>query len=76
MFLQLQKITTLVQIKEEAIYDYDKDIYHYKVYNDKGDVVLSKLNYCITDTSENIRNAYGDFTKLLWTPSSTRKKHI
>lgn len=60
--------------QEEATYDYDKDIYHYKVYNGKGDVVLSKLNYCITDTSENIRNAYGDFTKLLWTPSSTRKK--
>lgn len=63
-----------LESSENALYDYESNIFEYKVLNSENNVILSKLNFCITDTSENSKNFQGDYIKLVWPLSSIKNK--
>jgi hypothetical protein len=58
---------------ETAVYKYEDYYYNNLIYNSKGEMVLNQKNYCIDDTTNNLRDKYGSFLKLRWPIAKPRK---
>jgi hypothetical protein len=59
---------------ETANFDYSKFNYLYTVFDSSGSLISQKLNYCNIYSFSNIKNSFGDYTKVVWPTSPPEKK--
>lgn len=51
---------------ETADYNYKTDSYVYKVFNQRGELVLEKENFAHLNRGQEIRNEFGDLIQVIW----------
>ncbi len=59
---------------ETAAYEYENNTYIYRVYNASGKLKLEQVSYCHTDTTNIIRNEFGELIRTI--PGSNSPQYM